>query len=144
MFIFFVICFSRQIVVFFRWIGSMNFVMVGKCWSLDNKEQKSMQVGRGFGTKSQIVILWTCECECQLVSMSMWTGWNFFSIFLITWMEYVKNIPCHIGQNLCWCDKIFYHMYPNGWKIYEFFGLKNMKNVICWRSWDNTSKWTRI
>ncbi len=29
----------------------------------------------------KIVILWACECERELVSMSLWVGWDFLSIF---------------------------------------------------------------
>ncbi len=60
------------------------------------------------------VNLWAWACEQDEIFLS----------FFIMWKEYVKNIPCHIRQNLCWCGKIFYHMFPNGWKIYEFFGWK--------------------
>jgi len=76
MFVFFVIYFSKQIGVFFRWIGLTNFVMVGKCWSLDYKERKYMRVGRGFGRKSQ---------DYYIVNLWMWVcGWNMSRIFLVT------------------------------------------------------------
>lgn len=51
-----------------------------------------------------IVNLWGWACEHETMSK----------------MEYVKNIFCRIGQKNCWCDKIFCHVYTDGWTIYPF------------------------
>ncbi len=47
------------------------------------------------------VILWTYEHECEHVNMM-----ECFIAYLMTCMEYVKNIFYHIGQNLYWCGQI--------------------------------------
>jgi hypothetical protein len=88
--------------------------------------------------------MWTCEHEPM-------TKMEYFLTYLMTLMEYVKNIFYHIGQNLYWCGQIFIDVAKyfvtckwmnNKWM--DFLDEKILKNVICWTNLDNMGRWTRL
>jgi hypothetical protein len=39
------------------WIGSMDFMMVGKCWNLDYKEQKFVQAWYFNSFEEKLILL---------------------------------------------------------------------------------------
>jgi hypothetical protein len=74
------------------------------------------------------VTKWGCECERELVSMSLWVGMNIFGIFQ-WWGQYFYNIfmPCRNDM------EIFFHMYMDEIKMDEKFGWKlNINEFFEW------------
>jgi hypothetical protein len=83
---------------------------IGKCssnttrWPFDYEDLLWEAIIRHIGIqKCYFVNLWAWMWACEHETMNMM---ECFIAYLMTWMEYVKNILYHIGQNLYWCGQI--------------------------------------